>query len=208
VTEPVEKEALPEKEPEKENLPAKESEPAIPDSPRIERAPTEQAPVEEPHDPPPSSTPRRSTITDSAVTNVATPQLDFTVLSPERVPLGGTCRVGFRVTNTGTVATEGVKVLFDLPEGLSYSKGRALEYAVGTLAPGETREARLTARAEAMGSGVCRGIIQTSGERIADGKATISISQPQPARNPTPMLLPAPQFYGTPIPYDPCPCGW
>jgi hypothetical protein len=182
---------------EKKTESATESEPRSPDSPVMERAP-----IEEPRDPP------RSSITDSAVTNVAVPQLRFTVLSPERVPLGGTCRVGFRVTNTGNVATDDVRVLFDLPQELSYRKGRALEYAVGTLAPGETREARLTARADALGSGVCRGVIQTSGERISDAEAPIAISQPQPVRNPPPVLMPAPQFYGSPAPYAPCPCGW
>ncbi len=211
LTEPVLKEPAPITEPTKEPVENPEPAPTRPtdERPLPARDESERRESERDFPKPPSDEPApvetrpelpSHSSSGSALTNVVPPQLRLEILSPARVALGKTCSVGFRVTNLGTVPAEEVRILLDLPEGLDYHKGRALAYTVGTLAPGETREARLSPHAVGIGQGYCRGVLQTSGERIADAQAPVTVSQQLPPGNLRPVehlqpMFPNPEIY-------------
>jgi hypothetical protein len=96
------------------------------------------------------------------------------------------CRHEHRLT-----PVENVRVLLDLPKGLSYSKGHTLEYT-GYARTGQTRQACLFT-GKAVGTGECRGQLQTGREPIGSDDAVIIITN-QPAQSGS---------YGS---YGPCPC--
>ncbi|MGE3315735.1 MAG: hypothetical protein AB7O26_11535 [Planctomycetaceae bacterium] len=120
----------------------------------------------------------------TAGTRVDSPNIRFEITAPASVGVGQQCRIGFIVTNTAPNPIHNVRVLVDLPKGLAYSKGHTLEYTVGTLAPGETRQACLIATGKIVGQAECRGQLQTGREPIGSDDAPIVITnQPVPTAN-------------------------
>src|SRR5262249_31597850 len=65
-------------------------------------------------------------------------------------------------TNTGTGAASNVILQEDVPDGLTHPAGHQLEYEVGILKPGETRELDLVLKAAK--AGVVRNVITARGE--------------------------------------------
>jgi len=135
-------------------------------------------------------------------TQVAPPPLEFRLVVPREVGLGAECVVGFRVTNPGPVAVENVRVLYDLPAELKYAKGRALEYQISRLEPGETREGLLTARGGSLGAGICRGELELAGQKLGPQQAAITVSRAVAA--PAPRSAAGMPFWSSPNPWPCC----
>lgn len=112
----------------------------------------------------------------SSGTRVESPLVQFAVTAPAQVGVGQRCRIGFQVTNAAAAPLENVRVLLDLPAGVAYAKGHELVYDVGTLAPGETRAASLIATGKTIGTGECRGRLQSGRESIGSGQASMAIT--------------------------------
>lgn len=99
---------------------------------------------------------------------VLAPKLVLHIRTPARPVLGQTYRVLFRMSNDGTAPAEHVVLQADLPPQLDYPYGRLLQYEVGKLAPGESREARLTARVVRPGPVVVRARLVLDGQPLQE----------------------------------------
>jgi uncharacterized repeat protein (TIGR01451 family) len=82
---------------------------------------------------------------DASVRTVATkPELAVRTSAPDRVMIGEEVKLTISVSNPGSGIASAVVLENHVPDGLEHPAGRELEYAVGDLAPGETRELELT----------------------------------------------------------------
>lgn len=112
--------------------------------------------------------------TQSSVRTVCTrPRLAVEHSAPSQVLIGQSLTLGIRITNPGTGAATGVILEENVPDGLSHVAGNELEYEVGTLRPGETRELQLTLKAEK--AGLVRNILIVRGDANLVEKDTVEI---------------------------------
>jgi uncharacterized repeat protein (TIGR01451 family) len=95
-------------------------------------------------------------------TTVTRPQLQLAMTGPREVALGQIAVFTLRVTNPGTGAATNVLIRDVVPEGFTHPAGEEIEYEVGTLAPGESRELRLELTAR--GAGIQKNYAQVSGD--------------------------------------------
>ncbi len=72
------------------------------------------------------------------------PELTVTHSAPPTVLIGETLTLAITVKNTGSGAATNVVVEENVPEGFTHPAGSELEYELGTLAPGESRNLELT----------------------------------------------------------------
>lgn len=111
--------------------------------------------------------------------SVQEPMLAVEVSGPETVEVGE--QVGFvvRVNNPGTGLASNVIIQAAVPDGLEHRSGRILSIEIGTLNPGESRQAKLSL--SAVKGGDCKLAVRA----IADGALTdetvaaLMIAEPQ-----------------------------
>jgi uncharacterized repeat protein (TIGR01451 family) len=111
----------------------------------------------------------------SADTVVKPAEIELQMTLPRQVALGRACPIEFRMTNLGSTEASGLVLRTDLPEALWSRNGRALDYAVGSLAPGQTRTARLVARADRIGSGVQRATLLADGAVVGMTERSVRV---------------------------------
>jgi uncharacterized repeat protein (TIGR01451 family) len=87
----------------------------------------------------------------SAKARCTKPELALRLSSQPQVHAGQQHIVQVEVTNPGSGEATGVMVLETVPAGVSHEAGPALEFEIGTLAPGETRRLELLLTAEQAG---------------------------------------------------------
>ena len=75
----------------------------------------------------------------SVRTTCTKPQLMVKQSAPEKVLIGKDITVSITVSNSGSGDATNVVLVEDVPEQLTHSAGRELEYPIGTLRPGETK---------------------------------------------------------------------
>jgi uncharacterized repeat protein (TIGR01451 family) len=99
--------------------------------------------------------------------------------APKQVLIGEPLRLAITVTNPGTGAATGVMVEEDVPEGLTHVAGSELEYEVGTLRPGETRQLEL--QLTAAKAGLIENVVTVRGDGnlIAQHKVQIEVIAPK-----------------------------
>ncbi|MBX3412517.1 MAG: DUF11 domain-containing protein [Pirellulales bacterium] len=107
---------------------------------------------------------------DASVRTVATrPELVLEVKSAPDVLVGEDAVVTIRVANEGTGAATGVVVEQALPQQFAHPSGAQIEYEVGDLAPGESREVQLMLTAARPGPTANRMLARADGDlRIED----------------------------------------
>lgn len=115
-------------------------------------------------------------------TMVAEPQLELSMTLPKRIRVGGLCPICFRIANRGRTEASEVVLRTDLPEQLTHPQGRKLDYDVGTLAPGETRELRLMARADRAGSANHHAELAAAGFVVVQSAESVEIARPETHR--------------------------
>lgn len=98
----------------------------------------------------------------SGATRCTRPRLAVRVSAEERVLVGDDLTVGVEVHNPGTGAATGVMLVADVPPQLRHEAGSALEYEVGSLAPGETR--RIELRMTAAEAGAVASVVTATGD--------------------------------------------
>jgi uncharacterized repeat protein (TIGR01451 family) len=96
-------------------------------------------------------------------TSVTRPQVQLAMNGPREVALGQTAVFTLRVTNPGSGTATNVMVRDIVPTGFTHPAGEEIEYEVGSLAPGDTREVKLELTAK--GAGTQKNYAQV----IADG---------------------------------------
>ncbi len=112
----------------------------------------------------------------AAETVVTAPRLEFKITAPSAARLGESVPFRFEVKNVGTGEARGVVIRDVIPQGLSHSAGNDLEYEVGRLLPGRSKQLTLDLKAGKVGTAVNRAVVLAEGGLTAEAKATIEIS--------------------------------
>jgi uncharacterized repeat protein (TIGR01451 family) len=117
---------------------------------------------------------------EASVRTVATrPLLNVEVFAPSKVMKGEEVTLKIRLSNPGSGAATGVMLNEAVPEGLKHAGGHELEFEVGTLKPGETRELELGLVADAAGQ-VTNTIVATADANLeVEAKTEIEVIAPQ-----------------------------
>ncbi len=115
----------------------------------------------------------------SARTVATRPLLTIEQSAPPTVLIGGDVIIRVKVANPGTGAASGVILEEDVPEGLSHPAGKALEFEVGTLRPGESRDLELTMKA--MTAGFVENILSARSDAVSTVSSTarVEITAPE-----------------------------
>ena len=87
----------------------------------------------------------------SAVTKCTRPQIALRLSAPGKVLVGQKQPLRIEVHNPGTGVATGVMLVEDVPSNLRHEAGPELEFEVGSLSPGETRQLDLMLTAEEAG---------------------------------------------------------
>ena len=97
----------------------------------------------------------------SVRTTCTKPQLMVKQSAPEKVLIGKDITVSITVSNSGSGDATSIVLVEDVPEQLTHAAGRELEYPIGTLRPGETKQLALTMRASK--AGLVRNVLALKG---------------------------------------------
>lgn len=111
----------------------------------------------------------------SSHTVVSAATLRFELLAVERATLGQPVPFTFRVTNTGRTDATGVVIRNVLPAALRHSDGDDLEYAVGTLPVGKTKEVTLSVTAAQAGKVVNQAVVTADGGVSVQAEASVLV---------------------------------
>jgi uncharacterized repeat protein (TIGR01451 family) len=87
----------------------------------------------------------------SVKTRCTEPQLAIRMTAPRQVMIGQEQRVNIELRNPGSGDATGVMLLENVPQNVKHAAGPALEFEIGTLRAGETREMELVLTAEKAG---------------------------------------------------------
>ncbi|HEV7998434.1 MAG TPA: hypothetical protein VGP63_01060 [Planctomycetaceae bacterium] len=112
----------------------------------------------------------------AAETVVTAPRLEFKISAPSTARLGEMVPFRFEVRNVGTGEARGVMIRDLIPQGLSHSSGSDLEYEVGRLLPGKSKQLTLDLKAGKVGTAVNRAVVLAEGGLTTEAKAAIEIS--------------------------------
>jgi len=112
----------------------------------------------------------------AAETVVTAPRLEFKISAPSAARLGELVPFHFEVRNVGTGEARGVMIRDLIPQGLSHNAGNDLEYEVGRLLPGKSKQLTLDLKAGKVGTAVNRAVVLAEGGLTTEAKATIEIS--------------------------------
>lgn len=113
-----------------------------------------------------------------ARTMVTAPRLRLDISGPQRASLGAPVVFNFKVTNVGKGDSSGVIIRNVLPAALKHTDGDDLEYEVGTLPAGESREVQLTLTAAQQGRTVNRAVVTADGGLSVQAEAPIEVVGP------------------------------
>ena len=119
---------------------------------------------------------------------VTRPKLVVQTVGPQRVLAGDDALLTFTVSNPGSGVATGVMLIERIPAGLKHPAGAELEYNVGDLKPGESRQLQL--RMKAVQAGTINNVILARAEaslraehrysfEVASAKLDVAISGPK-----------------------------
>lgn len=114
----------------------------------------------------------------SARTVCTRPQLALRLSAPPQVLVGRQQRVQIEIQNSGTGDATGVMLLANIPENLRHPAGPSLEFAVGTLRAGETRQLELMLTAEKPGEVVHQLVARGDGNLQAEEATQFEVIAP------------------------------
>lgn len=115
----------------------------------------------------------------SARTISTRPQVQLTQILPDRVLIGQDAIVNISVTNPGSGDAVGVVIEADIPRELSHVAGNELEYKVGTLRPGQTKQLKLRLKARLAGLAMNSLTIRGEGRLMDRSVAEIEVVAPE-----------------------------
>ncbi len=112
-------------------------------------------------------------------TQIVEPELKIEKTMPAEVLLCDPIPLTIRVTNTGSGTATGVKIEDQLPDGLTTMQGsRSVNFDVGVLAPGASRDFQATAKATRTGNFTNTATVTESGGKSASASASTMVRQP------------------------------
>jgi uncharacterized repeat protein (TIGR01451 family) len=115
----------------------------------------------------------------AARTDVTRPQLALTMTAPREAVIGQVVPFVLHVANPGTGPATGVVVRDLLPVGMEHPAGDEIEYEIGTLGPGETRDVQLELLAKAPGNQTNHAEVTGDGDLRAAAEAAVQVLEPQ-----------------------------
>ncbi|HEV3418390.1 MAG TPA: hypothetical protein VG056_16315 [Pirellulales bacterium] len=116
---------------------------------------------------------------DASARTVATkPQLTLQVSGPKQVMIGDDATLTIRLSNPGSGAAGGIVLSERVPAGLRHPAGSELEFEVGTLKPGESRQIELTLNAAQAGRATNTLLARAEGNLKAEEKAEFDVVAP------------------------------
>lgn len=113
-----------------------------------------------------------------ARTLVSAPKLRLEIAAPQRATLGAPVVFNYRVTNIGKSDSSGVIIRNVLPAALKHADGDDLEYEVGTLPAGQSREVQLALTAAQQGRTVNRAVVTADGGLSVQAEAEVEVVGP------------------------------
>jgi uncharacterized repeat protein (TIGR01451 family) len=121
------------------------------------------------------------TFTGSAVMRVKIrePKLALKIKAPEKVLMGEEANFTLLVSNPGDGPADQVKIHAALSEGLGHPRGNKIDFDVGSLAAGETRNIGLTCSTCAGGTQKMEVTAEAEGGLSGHESAAVSISMPK-----------------------------
>jgi len=135
-----------------------------------------------------------------ASAEVVEPKLVLTKTAPKEVILCNEIPVKFVVTNTGTGAIQGVRIIDTLPAGLKTADGRTeFAFDAGTLGAGQSKEATVMLKASKTGEYVNRAVATSTTGLKAEATTTTVVRQPVLAITKSGRPL---QYSGRPVTYE------
>ena len=102
----------------------------------------------------------------------AAPRLEFQLIGPPQTTLGSQTTFTFRVANVGRADAHRVVIQNVLPPALRHSDGDDLEYEIGLLPAGKSKEVSLALTASKLGRTINRAVV------TADGGISVSAESP------------------------------
>lgn len=106
---------------------------------------------------------------------VTAPKLKLTVKSPAEVKVGSTAELVFTLSNPGNGDASNVIIRSLIPEGFQHPAGSDLEYALGTLAPKESREVRLELTAVKPGRLIQKTVVSADGNIGTESQTPVEV---------------------------------
>ena len=117
--------------------------------------------------------------TDASVRSRATkPDLRLEASETKAVRIGGEVRLSLKVSNPGTGVATGVVLDGLLPDGVSHSAGRELEFDVGQLRPGESRTIDLVLGSTGPGVHMARFTARADGRLEVEQPVRLEVTAP------------------------------
>jgi uncharacterized repeat protein (TIGR01451 family) len=121
----------------------------------------------------------RLTGTSSSQFSVQEPMIGVVVSGPEEIEVGQQVGYVVRVSNPGTGLANNVIIQAAIPEGLEHRNGSLLTIEIGTLNPGESRQARLSLTAVEGGDQQLAVRVLADGGLSDQTTTAISVAEPQ-----------------------------
>jgi uncharacterized repeat protein (TIGR01451 family) len=110
----------------------------------------------------------------SARTVATRPELLLEVTAPKEVLIGGDVALAIKVSNPGSGPATGVLLREVVPEHFTHPGGSELEYEVGDLKPGESRELELVLKASK--AGPVANVLTARGDGSLEAKSTTELN--------------------------------
>jgi uncharacterized repeat protein (TIGR01451 family) len=121
----------------------------------------------------------RMTGTSTISMSIVEPMLELAVTGPEAAEAGEQLGYLVQVSNPGSGTAENVVILASLPEGLEHKSGKLLNIGIGTLNPGESRQAKLSLTANRGGQYALDIKAQADGDLLEEVSTEVTVSEPQ-----------------------------
>jgi uncharacterized repeat protein (TIGR01451 family) len=109
---------------------------------------------------------------------ITAPKLQLDINAPSQVRMGEAVPFVFRVKNGGSADAKGVIIRNIVPEGMRHPDGNDLEYELGTLGAGQSRDVKLTLTAVKPGSTNNRVIATADGNVSEERSARVDVVGP------------------------------
>ena len=117
--------------------------------------------------------------TSSYAMTIVEPMLELSVDGPDVAEAGEQVGYLVQVSNPGTGTADNVVITATLPEGLEHKSGKTLNIAVGTLNPGESRQAKLSLTAVRGGEHLLEVRAEAEGDLLQESTAEVRVSEPR-----------------------------
>lgn len=121
----------------------------------------------------------RLTGSSSAAFSVQEPMIGVAVAGPEKVEVGQQAAYSIRVSNPGTGIASNVIIQAAIPEGLEHRSGSLLTIDIGTLNPGESRQAKLNLTAVKGGDQELAVRTVAEGGLTDESVTSVEVAEPQ-----------------------------